>query len=83
MAPTLPRVGQVVRATHDLPLVGNTHVTRLSHGPATLPKGTEAEITAIDREHIELCCKDGASAGPSAWGLRIRVAKTIFGIRFE
>jgi hypothetical protein len=77
------QVGQVCRAMRDIPLVKNVHVTLLTHGPSVLPKGTEAEITAITRDHIELNCKDGTGVSPAAWGLRIKVAKVVFGISFE
>ncbi len=79
---TLPHVGQHVRATRDLLLVGNAHAVRLTHGPATLPKGTEAEIEEITTEHMVLNCKDGPGQGASAWGLRIRIARVIFGTTF-
>jgi hypothetical protein len=78
-----PEVGQAVRSIRDLILVGNLHVIRLTHGPAVLPKGSEAEITAITQDgYIELNCKDGPGRGRAAWGLRIRVAKHIFGFTF-
>jgi hypothetical protein len=75
----LPQVGKVYRSVRDLPLVNNTHVARLSHGPPILTKGTEVEITAVLPKEFELNCKDGQGT----WGLKIRIAKVIFGTTFE
>ncbi len=78
-------VGRLVRASRDILLnKQNTHVVVLSSAaPTVLKKGTEAEITAVLPNHIELNCKDGLGSGASAWGLKIRVAKVVFGISFE
>jgi hypothetical protein len=54
-----------------------------SAAPQFLPNGTEAEVTAIEPRHIELNCKSGHGSGLTAWGLKIRVAKTVWGISFE
>ena len=77
-APAL-KVGQIVTASRDIPLVCNVHVAVLgSATPAILPKGTEAEILAIAVHHVDLNCKDGHGFGPSAWGLKIRIAKVVW-----
>ena len=80
-----PRVGQVVKATRVIFLQNNAHVAVMStSAPVSLAKGTEAEIVEVQPMHIVLNCKDGAhSAGPSAWGLKIRVAKVVWGTSFE
>jgi hypothetical protein len=73
-----------VKAVRDIILTKNMHVTVLSSaGPAFLPRGTEAEIRAIGPTHIEINCKDGFGHGPTAWGLKIKIAKVIWGISFE
>jgi hypothetical protein len=70
------KVGQVVRASRDIPLTHNIHVTVLSGStPVFLRKGTQAEVVAISAQHVDLNCKDGAGVGPTAWGLMIRIAK--------
>jgi hypothetical protein len=46
-----PQVGNVARSNRDIPLVRNVHITMLSAGGAVLPKGTEAEITAVSPTH--------------------------------
>jgi hypothetical protein len=77
------RVGQVVRATRDIILTKNVHIEVLSAAtPLILPKGSEAEVTAVAPQHIELNCKVGHGHGIAAWGLRIRVAKVVWGISF-
>jgi hypothetical protein len=76
------RVGQVVRSLRAIPLVNNVHVVRLTHGPQVLPKGTEAEIESLEPLHIILNCKDGSGYGVHAWGLRIRIAKVVYGVSF-
>lgn len=85
MAIQVAKVGQIVRATRDIPLTRNAHITVLSS--ASIPilrKGTEAEVIAIETQHIDLNCKDGQSAlGTAAWGLKIRVAKVAWGTAFE
>ncbi len=80
-----PKVGQIVRATHVITLKGNAHISVLSSAaPLTLAKGTEAEIIDVQPMHIDLNCKDGPHAGGlAAWGLRIRVAKVVWGTSFE
>ena len=80
-----PKVGQLVKAARDIPLVGNTHISILSSvGPNNLPKGTRAEITNIQPMDIDLNCMDGnPSLGMDAWGLKIRVAKVVWGSDFE
>ncbi|RAR47936.1 hypothetical protein C7401_15614 [Paraburkholderia unamae] len=85
MSNQVAKVGQIVRAMRDIPLTRNAHVTVLSSATRiVLRKGTEAEITAIALNHIELNCKDGdQSLGLAAWGLRIRVAKVVWGMSFE
>jgi hypothetical protein len=78
------KVGQIVRAVRDIPLTRNTHVTVLSSASSpVLRKGTEAEIAAVSQQHIELNCKDGQGSGITAWGLKIRIAKVVWGISFE
>jgi hypothetical protein len=79
-----PRVGQVVRASHDV-FLNNIHITVLSSAaPMMLAKGTEAEIIDVQPMHIDLTCKDASpSSGPSAWGLKLRVAKVVWGTTFE
>lgn len=79
------RVGQHVKASRDIMLnKGNMHVTVLSSasGPV-LKKGTEAEITSVSPAHIELNCKDGFGNGLNAWGLKIKIARVVFGNSFE
>ena len=78
------RVGQIVRAVRDIMLMNNVHVTVLSSAaPTVLRRGAEAEVTAIGPQHIDLNCKDGPGQGPAAWGLRIRVAKVVWGSSFQ
>ena len=78
------KVGQVVKATRDILLTRNTHVTVLSSASVLiLRKGTEAEVTAVAQQHIELNCKDGHGNGIAAWGLQIRIAKVVWGTSFE
>jgi len=78
------RVGQTVRAVRDIMLTNNVHVTVLSSAASSvLRKGAEAEVTAIHPQHIDLSCKDGPGLGPAAWGLRIRVAKVVWGSSFQ
>jgi hypothetical protein len=78
------KVGRVVQATRDIPLVRNAHVSVLSSAaPAVLHKGTQAEITAVAPQHVEVICKDGHGSGREAWGLKLRVAKVVWGTSFE
>ena len=78
------KVRQIVKATRDIPLTNNVHVTVLSSAsPLVLRKGTEAEVMAIAPEHVDLNCKDGPGHGLSAWGLRLRVKKVVWGISFQ
>jgi len=84
MSLQIAQVGQIVKAVRDIPLVNNVHVTVLSSAaPQLLPSGTEAEVTAVEPHHIDLNCKDGQGHGAAAWGLKIRVAKTLWGISFQ
>jgi hypothetical protein len=78
------RVGKLVRAVRDIPLANNIHVKVLSSAaPRILPKGTEAEVIGLTPTHVEVNCKDGHGHGPDAWGLKIAVAKVVWGISFE
>jgi len=84
MSLQIAKVGQIVKATRDIPLSNNVHVTVLSSAsPQILPAGTEAEVIAVEPRHIDLNCKVGPGHGPAAWGLQIRVAKTVWGISFQ
>lgn len=80
-----PRKGQLVKASRDIPLMGNVHVRALSSSaPQMLHKGTVAEISDITSVHIDLNCKDGSgAAGIHGWGLKIRVARVVWGTAFE
>lgn len=80
-----PKVGQVVKAARDILLKNNLHISVLSSAaPMTLAKGTEAEIIDVQPTHIDLNCKDGSPyLGPAAWGLKLRVAKVVWGTSFE
>ena len=84
MAAFGPQVGKIVHAIRDIPLLRNTHVTVLtSAARPVLSKGTEAEITAVSPTHVDLNCKDGFGNGPAAWGLKLRIAKVVWGQSFE
>lgn len=77
------RVGQQFRAVRDIPLVGNVFVKVLSSStPIKLAKGTHAEIVEIAVDAITVNCKAGVGNGPSAWGLKLRVAKVQWGSNF-
>jgi hypothetical protein len=80
-----PRVGQRVKPTRDVILSGNAHVSVLSGAaPFVLSKGTLAEVVDVAAAHIDLNCRDGpSSAGIHAWGLKVRVAKVVWGTTFE
>lgn len=80
-----PQVGHIVKAAITIQLRNNAHITVLSSAShATLAKGAEAEITAVQPMHIELNCKDGSPAmGIAAWGLKIRVARAVWGTYFD
>jgi hypothetical protein len=78
------KIGQIVQAARDILLMNNIHVTVLSSAaPSVLRKGTEAEVMAIQPQHIDLNCKDGVGHGSAAWGLKIRVAKVVWGQSFQ
>ena len=79
-----PRVGDLVFAMRDIQLTGNMHVKVLSSSaPRILPKGTEAEITAVHATSVEINCKSGGGVGIHAWGLKLSVAKLVWGISFS
>jgi hypothetical protein len=79
-----PKIGKVVRSIRDISLTRNVHVTVLSSAaPIVLRKGIEAEITAVSPTHVEVICKDGYGHGAAAWGLKLKVAKVIWGQSFE
>ena len=84
MTLSLPRVGQTVKAMRDIILAKNIHVAVLSNtSPAVLPKGSMADVVAVSSNHIDLNCKaDPASNGVHAWGLKIRVARVVWGVSF-
>jgi hypothetical protein len=78
------RVGQVVRASHDIMVTKSIHITVLSSAaPLVLKKGTEAEISAITPSAIEVNCKAGHGHGPNAWGLKLKVARGVWGNTFS
>jgi hypothetical protein len=79
-----PKVGQLVKASRDIHLnIRNVDFTILSSaGPALLPKDTEAEVTAVTPQYIEVNCKTGGVPGLHAWGLKIRVARHAWGTSF-
>ena len=83
--PSTITVGAHVKASIDILLnKNNIHVTLLSSaGPPIIKKGTEAEITSVNPTHIELNCKDGPGPGIHAWGLKIKIARVVFGVSFE
>ena len=71
-------------AMRDIQLTGNMHVKVLSSSaPRVLPKGTEAEVTAVHATSVEINCKDGGGAGIHAWGLKLSLAKVVWGISFS
>ena len=78
------KIGQHVKATRDIVLARNAHVTVLSSAaPSVLRKGTLGEVIAVAQQHIEVVCKDGHGNGPDAWGLKLRIAKLVWGTSFE
>lgn len=78
------KVGQGVMAVRDIPLTRNTHViVQSSAAPAVLRKGTKAEVIAVAQQYIDVVCNDGHGSGPESWGLKLRVAKIVWGTSFE
>ena len=72
-----------VRARISIPIARNLHVTLLANGPATLPAGTEGVISAISRDAIDLNCRELHMTGIHAWGIKVRIARPVFGVYFE